>query len=474
MPRKQEEPIPKSIALAWALAGLLHLLTFRWALPLSWDGILYTAATFLLLAKPGKPLRQAAFLLSTILLIAWNYPAASNHIVLEFWIMLSLAGTFLVRRWVPNAQAAASASFFDTIAPLVRIQYLLAFAFAAFSKLNSDFLDPEWSCAALFAERSLEFLQLETLSFGILSPDHRIFASGAIFLALCLEIAIPCLLLSRRTRRPGICLALLFHFAMGFVPILGISSYSALSFTLLLFFFPKESLQSLEHKLDRIFKSLPFARKTTFLTPLLTASLLAIALFLQHRYFHPAATPIAFLVWLTIYLPFTLLAFQALKCGKGFTTEQANGPLPRPRFLAILALPVLMLGLLPYLGLQTQGSFTMFSNLRTLGPQPNHLLAAFFRPQRETILIKIHSTNHPNLDAYPESGLLLTSHEFARKTTGTKEDYFVLCEYEGKMELVGRFNGELTPHPILHELRFPTSWIRFRDVPEADRCPCTW
>lgn len=47
-----------------------------------------------------------------------------------------------------------------------------------------------------------------------------------------------------------------------------------------------------------------------------------------------------------------------------------------PKFMAVFLIGLCCFGLMPYLGLRTAGTFSMFSNLRTEGPRSNHLLLA--------------------------------------------------------------------------------------------------
>ncbi|MDQ8201808.1 hypothetical protein [Pelagicoccus sp. SDUM812003] len=467
------------IALSWALAGGIHLLTFAWILPISWEGILYGATLALLLTRPNSLSRFLAFLASTALVLALNYDKASNHLVLEFWIAVSVLVALLMSCIHPARRASCQLSAFERIAPLVRGQYLLAFSFAAFSKLNTDFLDPEWSCAALFAEQAARFLRLDSKSFGLFALDRPSLQYAVIYLTLACEFAIPLLLLLRTTRRDGIYLALGFHFALGFVPILGIGSYSALSFTLLLFFFPKEALTRLDANLRKIFRFIARSSASARLLPFAFVLLLASLVYAQHRSFHPAASPVALLAWLLVFLPLLGIAIVSLHKAplpKAKSLKGSIGDLiPRPKRLLALHLPIFALGILPYLGLQTQGSFTMFSNLRVLGDRPNHLVASSAMHISPPILIDVLSSNHPDLSSYPNSDRRITSHELRRKVASTEKDFYVLCEFDGRIELIGRFEGELTPHPFLEPLPiFPNRWIRFRDVSTSDSCPCVW
>ncbi len=86
----------------------------------------------------------------------------------------------------------------------------MAYAFAAFAKLNSDFFDPAVSCAVYYQD------QLVT-SWGLpmLSVDGQPGLALAVALAAAVtELAVAAFLMFRRTRRAGLLLALSFHWLL--------------------------------------------------------------------------------------------------------------------------------------------------------------------------------------------------------------------------------------------------------------------
>lgn len=479
--RRQYSNSPElsSISLAWVLAGMFHLLTFRWILPTTLEGTLYAAAILSVFFKPSSLLRFTAFLCATALVLFLHYEKLSNHLVLEFWIVVSILISFIPGLSQFQQNSVNSTGLIQRIAPLVRIQYLLLFCFAAFSKLNTAFFNTDSSCAALFISQTIEALRFETLTLGFISPDNLHIQIAAIYLTFGTELLIPCLLYFRRTRSVGLRIALLFHFAMGFIPVLGISSFSALSFVLLLFFFPSRAYQYFSNAMVNCSRYLGRSRLQRSTSKIAIAMVTTAVIAIQHRYIHPAAY-LANAAWIAIALPFLYLAFRALRTVPSENSIEPAGTsladfIPRPRYLATLSLPVFILGLLPYLGFQTQGSFTMFSNLRILGGQPNHFFSSGPLFNAKSEFVKVLGTNHPELTKYPNSNLILTDHELRRKIAHTDDDFYVLCEYKEEAVLIGRFRGQLTLHPLLEALpAFPDRFIRFRDISTQTPCQCTW
>lgn len=455
------------IAGTWGLCGVVHLLTFPWISLSAWDGVFYAVATLALLLRPSSAVRFGVFLSATFSLLLLNYESLSNHLVLEFWISLTILSVLVFKAQEIGAERCGLKRVYQIVGPLVRTQYLLLYLFAILSKLNTDFLRADVSCAALFAKRLIE-------TFHLPIPDTPLIAEFAIYLTLAAELAIPLLLISSRTRRIGILVAYAFHFLMGFIPILGISSFSSLSFVLLLFFLPEETIKELSQQILRLEAKLRSNRKTKAIHGLLFVGV-TLALVAVHRHFLHPSPILTNAVWLALSAPLIWLILNSLRktvISKGSVGEYF---VPRPTRYIALAAPVAMIGLLPYLGLQTQGSFTMFSNLRILGENPNHLFASQNWHLGEPRLVRIVGTNHPELLSFPESNLLVTAHEIRRKTANTPQDFYLLCEYDEEIRLIGRFQGKLTPHPLLEPLQPGLlRLLRFRDVSTAEFCGCAW
>ena len=127
-------------------------------------------------------------------------PLIGNH----WWVaaLVSL-GALLARPWSDD-ETAYAARFF----PTARLILLTFYSFAAFAKLNTGFLDPVESCARFFANQTLSFFQLPEVPGGGGLP------AALAWITLVIELAVPVLLIVRRTRRFGVWLAVLFHLAL--------------------------------------------------------------------------------------------------------------------------------------------------------------------------------------------------------------------------------------------------------------------
>jgi len=140
------------------------------------------------------------------------------------------------------------------------------------------------------------------------------------------------------------------------------------------------------------------------------------------------------------------------------------------------ALPALVLlnGLNPYLGLRTQLSFSMFSNLRTEGGISNHL----FMPRLLSLghyqedLVEIVATNDPDVERYREQQLLLPYFEFRRLVSGL--DDVVVTYLRGGAEhtfecVAGRCNDAELAQP---HSGFVARLLYFRPVDKGPHMLC--
>ena len=92
-----------------------------------------------------------------------------------------------------------------SFAPAARWTLVVFYAFAAFAKLNTGFLDPDTSCAVFYADQALAAARLPVLAPG------GVAATALIVTTVLVELAIPLLLAIPPTRHAGVLLGLAFH-----------------------------------------------------------------------------------------------------------------------------------------------------------------------------------------------------------------------------------------------------------------------
>jgi hypothetical protein len=99
-------------------------------------------------------------------------------------------------------------------------------------------------------------------------------------------------------------------------------------------------------------------------------------------------------------------------------------------------------GLCPYLGLKTESTWAMYSNLRTES-RPNHLFipASFQVAGYQQDLVEIVATTMPELQRYQQEGLHLNFAELRRISSGAERDFTATYQRGGTLHHLQLANG---------------------------------
>lgn len=418
----------------WGWALLMHQATFdRWQYsPLGWA---LCGLAVCLALNPRSPALLAATVLVNTAYAYQCLPDTANHLVFEGLVCLGWSLTLAVHvarrltsgeRWAALARGWRAAHPLEPSRKPLGLALLLVYWISVLHKLNVDFVDPDTSCAAYMYRRVAEALPF--------FPKTSWAEHASIWGTLLAEAALPVLLLWRRTWQVGLVAALSFHLMLGFDPTPGIYSFTGLLFALFVLVLPGVFIETACARIAALVarvgaRRLLLARGACMLV---LGSFLAYGATRHDRWaFQP--TFVFFLVWAALVIAGYLVTLFALPeappqaAAAAPDTEMAGMPpaAARTRSVApawLWALPgvVLLNGLSPYLGLRTQLSFSMFSNLRTEGGISNHL----FMPRLLSLghyqedLVEILATDDPDLARYPEKQLLLPYFEFRRVVSG--------------------------------------------------------
>jgi hypothetical protein len=393
-------------AVAWAIATLFDFGSIH-----RWDRTVYdfvlVAAAFATIIRGGtlRPLLLlAAFQLFTTVT---RSPWVSNH-----WLLMGFVNVGLLSAWLILALRARRvqvdpAELYALFAPAGRLCLVLLYFYVVFHKLNPDFLDPDASSGALFWTAHAEVLPL-------LPVDARGVRIG-LFATLIAEAAIPLLLIFRATRWVGLVVGLVFHGLVGLSPLGRFWDFSSAMFALYVLFLPETTWNYWWSRWPRIRQApvwrlithRPFAVRLTA-GVLLVAGLLGFLVSTRGESLNSA--PFRFF-WM-LYAP----AFTLFVLAPGWldrTAPLAGGWKPRHPLLLLAPGLVFLNGLNPYLGLKTESSFAMFSNLQTENGRSNHYLVPatlqIFPFQRQSV--EIIDTTNPELLKIQAEGRLLTLFE---------------------------------------------------------------
>lgn len=131
-------------------------------------------------------------------------------------------------------------------------------------------------------------------------------------------------------------------------------------------------------------------------------------------------------------------------------------------------------GMTPYLGLKTETSFTMFSNLRTEGGRNNHLFMPFIplANYQDDLLEPIES-NQADFQREIRFQKLLTRFEFERLLLEIPEDFRVTVVYNGETIEVVKENGVVSGFEIESYSWLLGRFMYFRPIYKGEVMPCT-
>ncbi|KQV72747.1 hypothetical protein ASC64_19040 [Nocardioides sp. Root122] len=430
----------------WAVAHVLHLLIAdRNALDTPWN-IAVVATAIILLLHPGAGRLLATLAVLQLIEYVAEMPLSPDHWALVSFVNIALLLTMLVTR------STALESVTKAL-PAARLILLVAYGAAAVSKWNTSFLDPLTSCANALAD---------VVSHGLIGPvseSHTLSYGAAITEAMVfLLLTVP------RTRCWGVLLGMTFHFTLSSSPTLVVGDFTSTVFALFVLFLSPELASRVLDRTSSWAARSAIARDARR-HPLATAAIAFVVLGFG-GYLAMAVTMAGMYVFEQLYFIGLLIA-TALSVRE----QRAASPLGRIRLvhLPVVAMAVLW-ALNPYLGLRTTGSFTMFSNLRTESPAPNHLFMPSFRlTDWQDEMVTVTGSNDPQLRTGAENRLAVPVVTLRRMATDDRD-----------LEVTGLLHGRnvrFGPGPGQVRLQ-PLSWWQhklflLRPVTTDDRPFCS-
>lgn len=396
-----------------------------------WLAILPLAFALIVWPRSGLLLLAAVFahLVQTLLIL----PIGSNHLIISLFLTVGFAAALVHTLVWRRPRRLDANAIFEVAAPLGRWLLIFMYFYGVFHKLNTDFLNPETSCAVWFWNR---------YGFPEAISSLALVQYATIYGTLIVETLAVIMLLTRRFRWIGIILGIGFHGFLGLVPPGQIRAYSLLAIALHSLFLPRDAFAR--------FAESGLARRTA---PLWATAPRRIAVGL-------AATGVYLISpfptgWIVIVL--AALGFVAI-----YGRESAGGGerAPAVRLVSpaltvnLLILAFVVNGFLPYLGFKTGQAIAMFSNLVTEGGRSNHVLMPnleLFGHQRR--IVTIRETDIPELAMLRDKGFQFVEFQVLDMLE-RYPDIRVTFEIDGEV-----FTHEPgAPLPGLENL--PPSWLR--------------
>ncbi len=449
-----------------ALSLILHQL---W-----WDGFEIRSPHFLVMVaalwtarRPTSVKRFVTMIATEVFAVAVDLPNVGDHTLLVavsgVFVLTYVAWTTLRTRRLPDPGI-----LFEQIAPFFALHLLLVYAAAAIAKMNTGFFDPGISCAASMSTR------LPWLHPSFLPESWIVVAS--IWGTVAVEVALPVLLAFRRSRLFGLALGGAFHAVLGLA---GNVPFSALALALYVMFLPPDTptrlraITATRPGLNRWARRALRAGRSRFVVPCALAFWLVGASVSTHiPGTRPALISLGTSLLLVVAFAGGLLLVLGLARGGSGRLLSRSLRLRNPVFVAGM-LVLLVNSLSPYVGLKTESSFTMFSNLRTEAGRWNHLLipeAVRIFPYQDH-LVRIIASDDRALEATTRNGWRLVPSElerYLRAHPGTTATYVTTDMGGDAVHTVGPGSGS----KAVPTTRVLDRVVRFQAVPPPDRGGC--
>ncbi len=447
----------------WAIAECVHRLgTPGWIQnPLAWLTLLAAGAVLL---RPTSSKRLVLLAASGLIYIVAKYPMVPNHFILEALVngCIIVSALYL---WPQKGRTEAY--LLEYFSAPARVMCILLYFFAVLHKLNYDFLNPEVSCGSFLLQGMAERLPFLPVDFST--------RQFAIFGTLLMEAIIPLLIVFRSSRVVALMLAIPFHFLLIFYPNGMIMSFTALMYALFFLFFTDQfvypNTQSLWAKrFIRIYHYL-IQRKLILFSCIIL--ILGYSVYNRMAGGSTQAPSRAYLNSL-IFGGYTCILLMGYFVFRKDSVEQRPSLIPPIKRLWIGPVLMIFIGLSPYLDLQTETSFSMFSNLRTDAYRANHL----FMPRltnwtgNQDDLIEFIDSSHSDFKNKAHLGELMTFFEFRRKIHRMRGEFWIDYLHQGELKHIQVENGRSNVSKFAPPLRYwEKKLFRYRSLDKGPQ-PC--
>lgn len=450
----------------WAASVVIHIWNrsrgFGIDLGLTMTGVISTV-TFLvalvLMVWPGSVRLLCAFAAIQLIHVVVDLPYTADH-----WVLMAFVDVLILLSAAKVGGAdkdARLAALWDDLGPSVRLIFVICYAAAPLSKINSGFFDPAVSCGTLFESILGQLVPIP--------PFGRYVIIGTTLLAeggIALGVLIP------RMRSNAIRLALLFHFFVSLLPVIRVFDFSVVVFASMLFFAPPDVTDRLRARWIPFAAAFPVFQKAQVRRGLGIAMAIATAVFVvviaPHLDVH-VSVPLTFIVFTCFGVFVVYNGLRSVGAPQPNTSGRPYFGLSRRSHAAVLVIAIITV-VSPYVGLKTAGVFTMFSNLRTEQGETNHYFlpsVSIFGYQDD--LVEVVSSNDEVLASLKERQLLVPFEALRRQVgEGTGIEVTYLRGGETVTHTPEKPAPGLTP--LGHGL---DSWLLFRPIPKEGQPPCT-
>jgi len=324
-------------------------------LPVS-TGIAMVALSLAGVLMPGRTVLLALNAAAFVAMYLMLSPQPSNNQLTGFFFSLIFL-TAYAKKGGLLGQPAAREALFDAVAGPGRWILAIMYFYGIYHKINADFLDPQVSCA-------VELYQLLAWRVGL--ADWGVGHYAAIYATFVFEGIAMLALFMHRIKWIGFAIGIPFHVIIGFTGYQFYMDFSTIVLVLYCLFLPRQGVEDL------------VARLTERLGGPARAALIgrAVLVFAVGAYATDLALARTVEPSLWSFQPFFAVYAAAFYAFCLFAVPWGGQARQSYPWSWAMVLPLLYLinGFSPYLGLKTESSIAMYSNLHVEAGQTNHLI----------------------------------------------------------------------------------------------------
>lgn len=405
-----------------------------------------------------------------------NYPDIANHAVLQLMIA-GFSITLFLFAFVTNKEIG-----WNCFKNGLRGAAIVLYFYVGFHKINSGFLDPEISCATWYHQRFSDYyLGIE----NVYEVYSLWFLQMSAWAVIVLELAAVILLLIPRTWVLGLLLAFPIHFYVSFT---AFADFSSMMHAIMLLFLPMAFWERIQQ--NQSIQKMFFRAYTAYHAVILL--LFIVPTFIMFGFFFHKEHEIYELLGIThwmvpqgifynigvLILALTCLYILIRPNNIMFAAQRSEWQFKT--YHLIFPALLLMWGFLPYLGLSSRLSFTMFSNLVTHQNYQNHYLI---------------NTSHTKLMNWEEEKLYIENVEGYRRVN--KQRTYLNQRYIPEIQLrriathgrerdfnpkevnilkngTQHYTGNLYESPYAYDIPGWAGWTTFRYIDPNKPDKCLW
>lgn len=406
-------------------------------------------------------------LLAGVMAMQYLYrsPVPSNNQTIAFFMNSSIVLVVAIEVFRDRSHKIDREFAYERLRVVARALLAVMYFYGIFHKINTDFLDPDVSCAVALYEPL-------TRPFGL--DQNIVGRTTAIIATFVVEAITLVALYWRRYFWVGLILGLTFHYI---IPISAFSWYmdfSSLVLALYMLSTPREVSAGFYSTAVAILRKLPIKSPgNAALTALFLLLAVAAALVFGVSQGYPlrAGALLWHSSWLVVWAVVGGIVMVLVTRAALLELPYDKSPAKRqPVWLYALPAALFLTSLSPYLGLKTESSIAMFSNLHTEGGQTNHLLFGtppYIAPYQSS-LTRIVESNDWGLQQLASKGGSMVEYQLASRLRSAP-DVWVTVEKNG--QVFERVTGATIDYPVpsLVERKF----LAFKDVDFARPKVCS-